>query len=77
MAGLDTTALEAAMQLAALDSLKGYKANTYAEVKQYRETEYVTKGNAGGYQVIREPSWNKGIFLNFYFLCSIHFLPQQ
>lgn len=64
MAAVDVEALEASMKIAALDGLKGYATNTYGTVKQYRETDYVTKNNAGGYQAIREPAWNKGIHSN-------------
>lgn len=60
MAAVDTTAIEAAMKMSALDGLRGYSTEHYGTVKQYRTTDYVPKSHAGGYQVIREPAWNKG-----------------
>jgi malate dehydrogenase (oxaloacetate-decarboxylating)(NADP+) len=46
--------------MAQLDTLKGYSQDHFGVVKQYRTTDYVPKSSAGGYQVIREPAWNKG-----------------
>jgi malate dehydrogenase (oxaloacetate-decarboxylating)(NADP+) len=60
MASVDTTAIEAAMKISSLDVLRGYSQDHYGVVNQYRETDYVPKNQAGGYQVIREPAWNKG-----------------
>ncbi|KUJ19223.1 malic enzyme [Mollisia scopiformis] len=60
MAAVDVEQVEAAMKMAALDSFKGYAQNNYGTVNQYRSTDYVSKNNAGGYQVLREPAWNKG-----------------
>ncbi len=60
MAAVDIDAIEAQMKMAALDTLKGYSPDHYGTVQQYRETDYVSERNAGGYQVLREPSWNKG-----------------
>ncbi|CAL3968686.1 unnamed protein product [Diplocarpon coronariae] len=60
VAAVNIQAIEAAMKVAALDSFQGYKQNTYATVEQSRATEYVPRSRAGGYQVIREPAWNKG-----------------
>ena len=60
MAAVDIEAIEASMKMAALDGLRGYSDGNYGVVKQYRETEYVPKSSACGYQVLREPSWNKG-----------------
>ncbi|KAN0095571.1 malic enzyme [Hyaloscypha variabilis] len=60
MAAVDIDAIEAQMKMAALDTLKGYSAEHYGIVKQYRETDYIAERNAGGYQVLREPAWNKG-----------------
>jgi malate dehydrogenase (oxaloacetate-decarboxylating)(NADP+) len=47
--------------MSSLDSFRGYSQDHYAAVKQYHETEYISKNMAGGYQVLREPAWNKGI----------------
>jgi malate dehydrogenase (oxaloacetate-decarboxylating)(NADP+) len=63
MAAVDIDALESAMKMSALDGLRGYSQDHYGTVKQYHETEYVSKNMAGGYQVLREPAWNKGTFL--------------
>lgn len=57
---VDIEAIEAAMKLSSLDALRGYSQEHYGTVKQYRDTDYITKNNAGGYQVLREPAWNKG-----------------
>jgi malate dehydrogenase (oxaloacetate-decarboxylating)(NADP+) len=62
MAAVDIDAIEAQMKMAALDTLKGYSAEHYGIVKQYRETDYIAERNAGGYQVLREPAWNKGTY---------------
>jgi malate dehydrogenase (oxaloacetate-decarboxylating)(NADP+) len=48
--------------MSALDGLRGYAQDHYGTVYQYHETEYITKNMAGGYQVLREPAWNKGAF---------------
>ncbi|PMD18353.1 hypothetical protein NA56DRAFT_577501 [Hyaloscypha hepaticicola] len=63
MAAVDIDAIEAQMKMAALDTLKGYSAEHYGTIKQYRETDYIAERNAGGYQVLREPAWNKGTYL--------------
>jgi hypothetical protein len=63
MSLVDTTALENSMKLAQLDSLRGYSQNHYAVVQQTEDTEYVPRTSARGYQVLREPSWNKGLLL--------------
>lgn len=70
MAAVDIEQVEAAMKMAALDSFKGYAQNNYGTVHQYRSTDYVPKNSAGGYQVLREPAWNKGISS-----ASLSFLP--
>lgn len=65
MNSIDTAAIEEAMRMAALDNLKGYARDHYGVVKQVKDTEYVDENNAGGYQVLTEPAWNKGkIFEN-------------
>lgn len=56
------TAIEEAMKMASLDQLRGYSQEHYGEVQQYSNTEYVPKNLAAGYQVLREPTWNKGKF---------------
>ncbi len=61
MASVDVDAVESALRTVQLDTLKGYSQDHYGEVKQYRTTDYVPKTSAGGYQVIREPAWNKGM----------------
>lgn len=60
MASVDMQALEEAMKAQQLDQLRGYKQNTYGEVHQERATEYMPESEASGYQVLREPMWNKG-----------------
>lgn len=61
MSSVDITAIEEQMKMAALDGLRGYAQNHYGEVQQYRPTEYIPQSAAGGYQVLREPLWNKGL----------------
>lgn len=60
MSTVDISAIEQRMKMASLDGLRGYAQDHYGEVKQYRTTDYVPKSAAGGYQVLREPLWNKG-----------------
>ncbi len=48
------------MRLTALDQHRGYAQDHFQEVKQHRDTEYLSHTQAAGYQVIREPLWNKG-----------------
>ena len=60
MSSVDIASIEEAMKMATLDTLKGYAQNHYGEVKQYGETEYISQNQAAGYQVLREPLWNKG-----------------
>lgn len=62
MASVDIAAIEAQMRQTALDGLRGYATNTYGVVNQYRKTEYIPERMAGGYQILREPAWNKGEF---------------
>ncbi|KAJ9148433.1 NADP-dependent malic enzyme [Pleurostoma richardsiae] len=61
MASVDLATIEEAMRMATLDGLRGYKQNTFGEVKQFRTTEYMAKHQALGSQVLREPLWNKGL----------------
>lgn len=58
---VDVSAIAEAIKVASLDQLRGYASDHYAEVQQYRQTEYLTKAQAAGYQVLREPMWNKGL----------------
>ncbi|KAK6072944.1 NADP-dependent malic enzyme [Seiridium cupressi] len=61
MSSVDINAIEARMKMAALDGLRGYSQNHYGEVQQHRSTDYVPQSSACGYQVLREPLWNKGL----------------
>lgn len=61
MSTVDVSAIEEAMKMATLDQHRGYVKDTYGEVQQERNTEYLAKSQAAGYQVIREPLWNKGM----------------
>ncbi|KAF7944604.1 uncharacterized protein EAE97_005237 [Botrytis byssoidea] len=58
--GIDIAAIEAAMKQSSLDHLKGYSQTNYPTVTQSNETEYISEDSAKGYQVLREPAWNKG-----------------
>lgn len=60
MASVDLSAIHAAMKMASLDQHRGYAQDHFGEVKQDHTTQYVDQDNAAGYQVIREPLWNKG-----------------
>lgn len=63
MSSIDMQAIEEAMKAQQLDQLRGYRKDTYGEVKQTREPVYVTelsKRAANGQQVLREPTFNKG-----------------
>jgi malate dehydrogenase (oxaloacetate-decarboxylating)(NADP+) len=60
MSSVDIAAIEEAMRMANLDTLRGYNQNHYAEVKQFATTEYITQSQALGYQILNEPMWNKG-----------------
>lgn len=48
------------MKAQQLDQLRGYRQDTYGEVQQTRQTEYISEYQATGYQVLKEPLWNKG-----------------
>lgn len=71
MSSVDITAIEEQMKMASLDSLRGYSQSHFGEVQQYRPTEYVSKSSACGYQVLREPAWNKGKSLS-HLIFSLH-----
>jgi malate dehydrogenase (oxaloacetate-decarboxylating)(NADP+) len=56
----DTAALENSSKTATLDTMRGYSQNAYAVVQQTHETETIPRPRARGYQLLREPAWNKG-----------------
>lgn len=58
---VDTSGLQKQMQLASLDNLRGYSQDHYSTITQTQQTEYVPEYQAKGYQVLREPAWNKGM----------------
>ena len=60
MSSVDLSKIEEQIKMAALDQHRGYVQDHYAEVKQERTPEYVVETNAAGYQIVREPHWNKG-----------------
>ncbi len=62
MSAVDITAIQEAMKMTALDQHRGYTQDRFAEVKQSQSTEYLAETDAAGYQIIREPHWNKGMF---------------
>nr|XP_036579214.1 malic enzyme [Colletotrichum truncatum]KAF6786700.1 malic enzyme [Colletotrichum truncatum] len=61
MSSTDINAIEEKMRMASLDQHRGYAQNTFGEVQQYRNTEPIPKSQATGYQVLKEPLWNKGL----------------
>ena len=56
----NTAALESSFKAASLDTMRGYSQNAYAVVEQTHETETIPRPRARGYQLLREPAWNKG-----------------
>jgi malate dehydrogenase (oxaloacetate-decarboxylating)(NADP+) len=62
LSSVDLSAIEQGLKAASLDQHRGYAQDHFAEVHQDRETEYVDESMAAGYQVLREPLWNKGMF---------------
>jgi hypothetical protein len=60
MSTVDISVIEERMKMSQLDQLRGYAQNHYGEVHQYKSTEYVPQSQAAGYQILREPLWNKG-----------------
>lgn len=60
-AGVNLAVIEEQMRAASLDQHRGYVKGNFAEVHQYRTTEYVSEAEAAAYQVLREPAWNKGM----------------
>lgn len=63
MSSVDIQGIEEAMKAQQLDQLRGYRQDTYGEVQQTRQTEYISEYQATGYQVLREPLWNRGQLL--------------
>ncbi|CAI4213928.1 unnamed protein product [Parascedosporium putredinis] len=61
MASVDLAMIEDRMRAASLDQLRGYNQNSYGEVQQYKAVEYIPESQALSYQVLREPSWNRGM----------------
>lgn len=61
MASVDLDAIETAMKMSALDGLRGYSQDHFSKVEQQHQTQYIARNMAGGYQILREPAWNKGI----------------
>ncbi|CAN8095495.1 unnamed protein product [Discula destructiva] len=64
MSAVDVKALEEAMKAQQLDQLRGYRKDTYGEVKQTKEPLYVTeltKRQAIGQNVLNEATFNKGL----------------
>lgn len=59
MSTVDIATIQHAMKMANLDTLRGYTQNHYGEVRQFSNTEYISQNQALGYQVLREPLWNK------------------
>ncbi|KAF0326155.1 malic enzyme [Colletotrichum asianum] len=60
MSSVDINAIEEKMRMASLDQHRGYAQNTFGEVQQYRNNEPLPRSQAVGYQVLKEPLWNKG-----------------
>lgn len=63
MSNVDLSAIEEKIKMASLDQHRGYAQNHSAEIKQERATEYLSEDQAAGYQIVREPFWNKGEFV--------------
>ncbi|KAK7403309.1 hypothetical protein QQX98_010934 [Neonectria punicea] len=61
MSSVDISAIEQKIKMATLDQHRGYAQNHYAEIKQEKPTEYLAEDQAAGYQIVREPFWNKGL----------------
>lgn len=71
MSNVDISAIEQKIKMATLDQHRGYAQNHYAEVKQDRPTEYLNEEQAAGYQIVREPFWNKGECASFLLVLNI------
>lgn len=60
---IDTAAIDAQMKLASLNHLAGYATTSYPDaVPQSSTTKYTPEEMARGYEVLREPFFNKGAF---------------
>lgn len=58
---IDTAAIDAQMKLASLNHLAGYATTSYPDaVPQSSTTQYTPEEMARGYEVLREPFFNKG-----------------
>lgn len=75
LSSVDLSAIEQGLKAASLDQHRGYAQDHFAEVHQERDTEYIDETMAAGYQVLREPLWNKGMFL-YYSLPTRHSTPN-
>jgi malate dehydrogenase (oxaloacetate-decarboxylating)(NADP+) len=62
MSAVNLAAIEDAISAASLDQLRGYSQRHHPEVRQTSQTDYVDEKMAAGYQLLREPLWNKGTF---------------
>lgn len=62
MSPVDIHAIEDAMKAQQLEQNRGYRQDTYAEVQQTRQAEYMSEEQALGAQILHEPLWNKGQF---------------
>ena len=55
------------MAAESLDQLRGFEESNHSdEVHQTRLTVYMPESAAAGYQVLRDPLWNKGDFFLFF-----------
>ncbi|KAJ3518512.1 hypothetical protein NM208_g14489 [Fusarium decemcellulare] len=61
MSSVDLSKIEQQIKMTALDQHRGYVQDHYAEIQQDRTTQYIDEANAAGYQIVREPLWNKGL----------------
>ncbi|KAM5342562.1 hypothetical protein ACJ41O_013528 [Fusarium nematophilum] len=61
MSSVDLSKIEQQIKMASLDQHRGYVQDHYAEIKQDRPTQYLDEATAAGYQLVREPLWNKGL----------------
>ncbi|KAG6041237.1 hypothetical protein E4U41_005520 [Claviceps citrina] len=59
--GKNVFAMGDAVGTGVVDQRRGYATDAYAEARQDGASEHVAKSQAAGYQLIREPLWNKGL----------------